>query len=834
MAGDNVVPIKKKAPLPSVAIEDAVAIKALRLELLANGYVPMEAHDKKARRTGWNITDVTPAEITSWLHSRQGSTRWPATVLRVEHGLLGLDLDIPDKALAEETRAIVMSIAPQVFADGALERGRDDGSPKVMFVMRRAGGEPFTVKSKQWLLDPTDVKGPVFGIEVFASERTVRGGVQRYIGAFGPHTVDERGRVLISYAWKGPSPKEVSIDALPEMSEAQALAICTAFDKLAESKGLVVKPGRSGRVEPIDVYDLDENSRFDAEDFHQITLAQLVQTYWLNQSLHLDTRCSSTFLGEGGSRQDRCHVGWSGPRETGHITVHDYRNEVTHRPVGVAPPSDDEMFAGFAEIMSLYNQQRAVDESDRTQERWSEAVGIATRGVLSEFAIARGVMVLLDDRFRYDGYDWLRFDGTIWAKATAHAIEKEVTAFAVTIPLPSDKTGIAERKRVGSAKTAQAVERILRPILYIDPKGFDADPYIVAAGDVVVDLLTGGSRPGTPTDLLTKRWLCAPAETIDCPRWLRFLDQAMQGDKDMIRFLQQWVGMGLSGAPLHQKLSYFHGAGGNGKNVFIDTVAAIVNDYAHISDISLLMATRGDKHPTDMWALRGRRTVVMSEPDENATWDTAKVKALTGDGNITARGMRRDFETFARMWTITVVGNNKPQLKHVDDAMRRRILLVPFEYSVPKEERDEELVRKLVAEAPGILRWAIEGYLEVRKSRLIEPQAIVDATRDYLSSEDIVGAFVAEEIVAKPGASVSQSAVFERWRAYAAAAGADAGISRALADRMRRVLGPDVGFVKRNYGKTWLDIELRSVDWSGVTMGDDGVTMDNVIVTGKT
>lgn len=822
MAG-NVVPIKKPTPLPSVVIEDAVAIKALRLELLANGYVPMEAHDKRARRKAWNITDVTPAEITSWLHARQGSTRWPATVLRVEKGLLSLDLDIPDKALAEDVRAIVMSIAPQVFEDGALERGRDDGSSKVMFIMRREGDEPFTVKSKQWMVDPADEKGPVFGIEVFASERTLRGGVQRYVGAFGPHTVDERGRVLIRYAWKGPSPKEVSIDALPAMSVEEAIAICAAFDVLAELKGLVIKPGRSGRVEAIDVYDLDENMRFDGEEFHQITLAQLIETYWLNQSLNLDTRCSSTFLGEGGSRQDRCHVGWSGPKESGHITVHDYRNEVTHRPVGASPPSDDEMFAEFAEVMALYDQQRTQENGDRLQERWNEAVGIATRGVLSEFAIARGVMVLLDDRYRYDGYEWLRFDGTIWAKATAHAIEKEVTAFAVTIPLPSDKAGIAERKRVGSAKTAAAVERILRPILYIDPKLFDADPYIVAAGDVVVDLLTGKSRPGTPADHLTKRWLCAPAERIDCPQWLRFLDQAMRGDKDMVRFLQQWVGMGLSGAPLHQKLAYFHGAGGNGKNVFIDTVAAVVGDYAHTSDISLLMATRGDKHPTDMWALRGRRTVLMSEPDENATWDTAKVKALTGDGRITARGMRRDFETFPRQWTITVIGNNKPQLKHVDDAMRRRLLLVPFEYSVPKEERDEELVAKLVGEAAGILRWAIEGYLEVRKSRLIEPQAIVEATRDYLSSEDLIGSFVAEEVTVKPGAVVRHSDVFERWRAYAAANGAEPGIARALADRMRRRVPQGVEFVRRTAGMVWTDMELRSIDWSTMKMDVDEV-----------
>jgi putative DNA primase/helicase len=293
----------------------------------------------------------------------------------------------------------------------------------------------------------------------------------------------------------------------------------------------------------------------------------------------------------------------------------------------------------------------------------------------------------------------------------------------------------------------------------------------------------------------------------------------MQGDKDMIRFLQQWAGMGLCGTPLHQKLAYFHGAGGNGKNVFIDTIYAVVGDYGHIADISLLMASRNEKHSTGTWALRGRRTALMSEPDESATWDTAKVKSLTGDNNVSARGMRENFITFPRTWTTTVVGNNKPHLKHVDDALRRRIMLVPFEYSVPKEERDEELILKLVEEAAGILRWMINGYLDVRANKLAEPKTIVDATRDYLSSEDIIGSFVADEIAAKPGAVTRHVEVFERWRAYAAQAGAEPGTRQALADRMERAVPEGVEYRRRTQGMVWLDIELRSVDWSQMDVG---------------
>jgi putative DNA primase/helicase len=90
-------------------------------------------------------------------------------------------------------------------------------------------------------------------------------------------------------------------------------------------------------------------------------------------------------------------------------------------------------------------------------------------------------------------------------------------------------------------------------------------------------------------------------------------------------------------------------------------------------------------------------------------WDETKIKALTGGDKITARFMRQDYFDYEPTFKLFVAGNHKPRLGGVDEAMRRRLLLVPFLVQIPPAERDPHLARKLEPEWPAILRWCIDG-----------------------------------------------------------------------------------------------------------------------------
>jgi hypothetical protein len=98
----------------------------------------------------------------------------------------------------------------------------------------------------------------------------------------------------------------------------------------------------------------------------------------------------------------------------------------------------------------------------------------------------------------------------------------------------------------------------------------------------------------------------------------------------------------------------------------------------------------------------------------------------------TARFMRCDFFSTPK-FKLWVVGNHKPRLDNVDEAMRRRMLLVPFLVQIPVEERGPDLTDKLKAEWPAILRWMLEGCLEWQRNGLAAPTVVTAATEEYFA-----------------------------------------------------------------------------------------------------
>ena len=105
------------------------------------------------------------------------------------------------------------------------------------------------------------------------------------------------------------------------------------------------------------------------------------------------------------------------------------------------------------------------------------------------------------------------------------------------------------------------------------------------------------------------------------------------------------------------------------------------------------------EHSTSLAAVPG----VITPGEEGRRWAESKIKALTGGDKIAARFMRQDFFEYTPQFKLLIVGNHKPSLRTVDEAIRRRFNLIAFTVTIPPAERDEKLPDKLKAELPGIL-----------------------------------------------------------------------------------------------------------------------------------
>jgi putative DNA primase/helicase len=254
--------------------------------------------------------------------------------------------------------------------------------------------------------------------------------------------------------------------------------------------------------------------------------------------------------------------------------------------------------------------------------------------------------------------------------------------------------------------------------------------------------------------------MTAVAPGGECPLWLKFLDRVTDSDSDLAAFLQRICGYSLTGSTREEALFFLYGTGANGKSKFLGAISGMLGSYARTAPVETFLATHGEHHPTDLAGLQGARLVSSIETEDGRRWAESKIKALTGGDTISARFMRQDFFDFVPAFKLVIAGNHKPSIRSVDEAIRRRFHLVPFTVTIPESERDGNLAEKLREEWPGILRWAVEGCLAWQREGLRAPDAVKDATAEYMADEDAFAQWIDERCTLELKRSAQSSALY--------------------------------------------------------------------------
>jgi putative DNA primase/helicase len=448
-------------------------------------------------------------------------------------------------------------------------------------------------------------------------------------------------------------------------------------------------------------------------------------------------------------------------------------------------------------VRNAFDGAQSVDAVD---------IEITEDGVARAFTERHGATMLFD----HEAGRWYEWNGDHWKPDNTHR------AYSYCRQLAREASAGASKSKMAAARKASfagGVERMARadPVHAVTQDAWDADAWLLACRGVTIDLRDGVGRVPDPGDGITRLAAVAPTPTADCPLWRAFLHEATGGDAAMMRFLQQIVGYCLTGDTREHALFFIYGLGGNGKSVFLNTVSAIIGHYATTAAMDTFVASKSDRHPTDLAGLRGARLVAASETEEGRAWAEAKIKAITGGDPVSARFMRQDFFTYRPQFKLVIVGNHKPVLKNIDDAARRRFNLLPFDKR--PEVPDRQLEEKLKAEWPGILRWAIEGCLDWQANGLIRPPSVLRATTDYFAEQDIFRTWLEDEAIVELSNThryEKTKDLLESWHNYAKAAGEEAGSSKTFAENMRR--HDLVNAIKKIGGKSyriWQGISLH-------------------------
>lgn len=476
-----------------------------------------------------------------------------------------------------------------------------------------------------------------------------------------------------------------------------------------------------------------------------------------------------------------------------------------------------------------------------------------------QIGAARLLAVLHKDTLAYDtsrkrdAEAWYLWNGQRWVQDSANTVWHVISAhvggtwLALAASLhpklaasvdPAEKLALADdiaalqkaAKKLHDARELQAIAKLAAGLLGVGGHVWDSSPYMLGCANGYIDLRSGQLQSPNPTYKIRK---LAPTalDTTPPSAWVSFLDDLFPCDSEYAAipaYLQRLFGLSLLGKKPDHVLPILWGAGRNGKGTMLETIKAVLGEYAEPASQDLILDTdknRAGGAASPHWAdLQGKRLVWASETGEGAKFNLASAKFLSGGDSIKARGLHQNPITFAASHLFMLLTNHKPRASADDPAFWSRVHLIPFVYrflhphelSGQPNERpiNTSLLDELANEADSILGWLVAGCLEYQQKGLQPPASIIAAAKEYRNDEDILGEFLAAYIVVDSTASGTNAKdIFTAWGLYCEDAGLHKGSSIAFGKKIKpRLVALGARPVRLSTGVAWNGI---SVDMNG-------------------
>jgi putative DNA primase/helicase len=413
---------------------------------------------------------------------------------------------------------------------------------------------------------------------------------------------------------------------------------------------------------------------------------------------------------------------------------------------------------------------------------------------------------------------WIIWDGARWApdevqgifQLAKHVVAGIYAEAGFELEEARRKPLAQHALRSESVRALQAMITLAQSeaTIPVRPEQLDADPWLLNCANGTIELKTGTLRPHRRADLITKVIPIAYDAAASCPAWLTFLARVLDDHAALIDFVQRAVGYSLTGSTTEQCLFVLWGSGANGKSTFVVALTRVLAAYAATMDANTLLARKGDDlgARNDLATLAGIRFAAAMESDMGRRLAEALVKQITGGDHVKVRRLYADPFEILPAFKIFLSTNHKPLIRGTDNAIWRRLRLIPFNVVIPDVEQDHRLLEKLAAEAPGILAWAVQGCLAWQRDGLGLPEEVRTATAAYRGDMDLLADFLGDRCIVDPMASVTAADLYAAYLDWAQQAGEKPLSQKALGGYLR-----ERGFEQIRTGalRGWVGLRLR-------------------------
>jgi P4 family phage/plasmid primase-like protien len=241
------------------------------------------------------------------------------------------------------------------------------------------------------------------------------------------------------------------------------------------------------------------------------------------------------------------------------------------------------------------------------------------------------------------------------------------------------------------------------------------------------------------------------------------------GDKALIEYVQQVVGMAAVGKVYQEHLIIAYGGGANGKSTFWNTIARVMGTYSgKLSAETLTMNCKRNVKP-EMAELKGRRLIIASEMEEGMRLNTSIVKQLCSTDEIFAEKKYKAPFSFTPSHTLVLYTNHLPKVGASDDGIWRRLVVIPFNAKITGAGDIKNYADFLYENAGAyIMTWIIEGAKKAidRHFKIPLPKVVEDAIEAYREDNDWLGRFINECCDVDASYKEKSGEFYQQYRAY--------------------------------------------------------------------
>lgn len=243
------------------------------------------------------------------------------------------------------------------------------------------------------------------------------------------------------------------------------------------------------------------------------------------------------------------------------------------------------------------------------------------------------------------------------------------------------KAYLTHAKNSRNAVRIKNMLELSKPALVIKADKLDANPFDLNTPAGIVELTTGRCRPHERGAYCSQITQTGP-DTKGAEMWSEFLDTITCGDGSVKGFLQLVAGMSLIGAVYQEGIIIAYGGGRNGKSTYFNALGAVLGDYTGSIDIKVITTDRANKGAS-LATLRGRRLVITGELEEHQRLSVATLKQLASTDRLVIEEKFKQPETVKQTHTLVLFTNHLPRVGSTDIGTWRRLIVVPFNATIP-------------------------------------------------------------------------------------------------------------------------------------------------------